>query len=45
MTLDLLPSFFVPIVGLVLPLFATIFLFLYIEKENREVFDPTSFKF
>nr|YP_010478719.1 photosystem I reaction center subunit VIII [Eustigmatophyceae sp. WTwin 8/9 T-6m6.8]UVI61024.1 photosystem I reaction center subunit VIII [Eustigmatophyceae sp. WTwin 8/9 T-6m6.8] len=32
MTLDLLPSFFVPIVGLVLPLFSTIFLFLYIER-------------
>nr|YP_009551246.1 photosystem I reaction center subunit VIII [Vischeria sp. ACOI 3415]YP_010451151.1 photosystem I reaction center subunit VIII [Vischeria punctata]AOW70924.1 photosystem I reaction center subunit VIII [Vischeria sp. CAUP Q 202]QFR99742.1 photosystem I reaction center subunit VIII [Vischeria stellata]QAA12173.1 photosystem I reaction center subunit VIII [Vischeria sp. ACOI 3415]UTV00932.1 photosystem I reaction center subunit VIII [Vischeria punctata] len=45
MTIDLLPSFFVPIVGLVLPLFATIALFLYIERENREVFDPTSYKF
>lgn len=45
MTLDLLPSIFVPIVGLVFPLFAIIFLFLYIEKENREVFDPTTYKF
>lgn len=45
MSLDLLPSIFVPLVGLVLPLFATIALFLYIEKENREVFDPTTYKF
>jgi photosystem I reaction center subunit VIII len=45
MTLDLLPSFFVPIVGLVMPLFAVILLFLYIERENREIFDPTSYKF
>ena len=45
MSLDLLPSFFVPLVGLVLPLFAIIALFLYNEKENREVFDPTTYKF
>nr|YP_008519853.1 photosystem I subunit VIII [Microchloropsis salina]AGI98707.1 photosystem I subunit VIII [Nannochloropsis gaditana]AGI99207.1 photosystem I subunit VIII [Microchloropsis salina]AHX25106.1 photosystem I reaction center subunit VIII [Nannochloropsis gaditana]AHX25507.1 photosystem I reaction center subunit VIII [Microchloropsis salina] len=45
MSLDLLPSFFVPLVGLVLPLFSIIALFLYIEKENREVFDPTTYKF
>jgi photosystem I reaction center subunit VIII len=45
MSLDLLPSLFVPLVGLVLPLFAIIVLFLYIEKENREVFDPTTYKF
>nr|YP_009550399.1 photosystem I reaction center subunit VIII [Characiopsis acuta]QAA11327.1 photosystem I reaction center subunit VIII [Characiopsis acuta] len=45
MTLDLLPSFFVPLVGLVLPMFAAITLFLYIERENREVFDPTTYKF
>lgn len=45
MSLDLLPSFFVPIVGLVLPLFAAISLFLYIERENREVFDPSTYKF
>ncbi len=32
MSLDLLPSLFVPIVGLVIPLFTTIFLFLYIER-------------
>nr|YP_009551049.1 photosystem I reaction center subunit VIII [Pseudellipsoidion edaphicum]QAA11985.1 photosystem I reaction center subunit VIII [Pseudellipsoidion edaphicum] len=45
MSIDLLPSLFVPIVGLVLPLFATISLFLYIERENREVFDPSTYKF
>lgn len=32
MTTDLLPTFFVPIVGLVAPFFATIYLFLYIER-------------
>lgn len=45
MNLNSLPTFFVPLVGLVLPLFAVTYLFLYIEKENREVFDPNSFKF
>lgn len=44
MNLDLLPSFFVPLVGLVAPLFATILLFFYIERENQEVFDPTTYK-
>jgi photosystem I reaction center subunit VIII len=41
MSLTLLPSLLVPVVGLVLPFFATILLFLYIETENREVFDPS----
>jgi photosystem I reaction center subunit VIII len=45
MSLNSLPTFFVPLVGLVLPLFTMTYLFLYIEKENREVFDPNSYKF
>ena len=45
MSLNSLPTLFVPLVGLVLPLFTITYLFLYIEKENREVFDPNSYKF
>ena len=44
MNIDSLPSIFVPLVGLVAPFFATVFLFLYIERENRETFDPTAIK-
>jgi photosystem I reaction center subunit VIII len=44
MNSDSLPSIFVPLVGLVIPFFATVFLFLYIERENREAFDPTAIK-
>ena len=45
MSLDLLPTIFVPLVGLVFPLFAVVTLFLYIETENRETFDSTTYKF
>lgn len=44
MNIDSLPSIFVPLVGLVIPFFTIVFLFLYIERENREAFDPTAIK-
>jgi photosystem I subunit VIII len=34
MSADLLPSFLVPLVGLVFPAVAMAFLFLYIERED-----------
>lgn len=43
MTIDYLPSIFVPLVGLVLPLFSIIFLFLFIENEEQEVFNASKF--
>jgi len=36
MTIDLLPSIFTPLVGLVLPLVAILFLFPFIEKTESE---------
>ena len=45
MTLNYLPTFFVPLVGLLLPLLVLSNLFLYIEKENKEIFDPNIYKF
>ena len=44
MNIDSLPSVLVPLVGLVAPFLAVVFLFLYIERENREAFDPTTIK-
>nr|YP_009550664.1 photosystem I reaction center subunit VIII [Eustigmatophyceae sp. Chic 10/23 P-6w]QAA11595.1 photosystem I reaction center subunit VIII [Eustigmatophyceae sp. Chic 10/23 P-6w] len=44
MNIDSLPSVLVPLVGLVAPFLAVVFLFLYIERENREAFDPTAIK-
>jgi len=44
MNINSLPSILVPLVGLVAPFLTVVFLFLYIERENRETFDPTAIK-
>ena len=45
MTLSLLPTTLVPLVGIMFPLIAISSLFIYIETENKEIFDSADYKF
>jgi photosystem I reaction center subunit VIII len=44
MTLSLLPTILVPLVGIMFPLIAISSLFIYIETENKEIFDSADYK-
>ena len=45
MATTILPSIFVPLVGIMFPLIAISGLFIYIETENKEIFDSAEYKF